>query len=57
MLYEVITMYFHAIALDQDASILTAAKNGGIKQISTVDMKQTDVLGIIQTYETIVSGE
>jgi len=51
------TMYFHAIALDQDASILTAAKNGGIKQISTVDMKQTDVLGIIQTYETIVSGE
>lgn len=51
------TVYLHAIYLDQDASIQTAAKNGGIKKISTVDMKQTDLLGLIQTYETIVTGD
>jgi len=40
-----------------DASIRTAAKNGGISKISTVDLKRTDVLGIVQTYECIVTGE
>lgn len=41
---------------DQDASIQTAAKNGGIKQISTVDIKYSNFLGILQTIETIVTG-
>ena len=50
------TVFLHVLAFDQDASIQTAAKNGGIKKISTVDLKQTDMLGIIQTYETIVTG-
>lgn len=40
-----------------DASIQSAAKNGGITKISTVDIKQTNVLGIVVTYETIVTGE
>ena len=40
-----------------DASIRTAAKNGGITEISTVDVKQTNVLNFIYTYETIVTGE
>ncbi len=51
------TVYLGALAFDQDASIQTAAKNGGIKKISTVDMKQGNILGIIWTYETIVTGE
>lgn len=40
-----------------DASILTAAKAGGISKISTVDFKATNYLFIIGQYETIVSGE
>ena len=40
-----------------DASIKSAAKNGNIKQISTVDMKVKDVLGIVTTYECQVTGE
>ena len=40
-----------------DASIRTAAKNGGITKISTVDIKQGNVLNLIVTYETIVTGE
>ncbi len=51
------TVYLGLIALDQDASIKTAAQNGGITKISTVDMKQGNVLNIIWTYETIVTGE
>jgi len=51
------TVYLGFLALDQDASIKTAAQNGGITKISTVDMKQGNVLGIIWTYETIVTGE
>jgi hypothetical protein len=51
------TGYLGYIFLDQDASIRAAAKNGGITKISTVDIKQTNVLNIIVTYETIVTGE
>lgn len=40
-----------------DASILSAAKNGGITKISTVDIKQSNILNLIVSYETIVSGE
>ena len=51
------TGYLGALFFDQDASIRTAAKNGGITNISTVDIKCTSLLGIIVTYETIVTGE
>ncbi len=51
------TGYFGVIFIDQDASIRKAAKNGGITKISTVDIKQTNVLNLIVTYETIVTGE
>jgi len=42
---------------DADASIKTAAKNGGITKISTVDIKSSSLLGIIVSFETIVTGE
>ena len=51
------TGYLGVFFFNADASIRTAAKNGGITKISTVDMKQTNILGIIWTYETIVTGE
>lgn len=51
------TGYLGAIFFDADASIRTAAKNGGITQISTVDIKQTSLLNLIVTYETIVTGK
>lgn len=50
------TGYLNVLWFDQDASIQKAAKQGGITEISTVDLKQTDLLGIIQTYECIVTG-
>ena len=43
--------------IGSDASIKSAAKNGGISTISTVDIKQGNILGLIWTYETIVTGE
>jgi Na+/pantothenate symporter len=42
---------------NQDASIQAAAKSGGITKISTVDFKHTNILGLIITVETIVTGE
>jgi hypothetical protein len=39
-----------------DAGISTAAKNGGIKNISTVDVKFTN-LWFLQKYLTTVTGE
>ncbi|WP_053002450.1 TRL-like family protein [Kordia jejudonensis] len=44
-------------AFNEDASIRTAAKQGGISKISTVDIKVKNVLGLIVTYETIITGE
>lgn len=41
-----------------DLSIKSAAKQGGIKKISTVDFKQSMVfLYFVMSYETIVTGE
>jgi hypothetical protein len=40
-----------------NASILTAAKNGGISKISTVDVKRRNILFIVMSQETTVSGE
>ncbi len=49
--------FLGVLFFDQDASIQTAAKNGGIHKISTVDIKQTSILGLYVTYETIVTGK
>jgi len=51
------TGYLGLLFFDADASIRTADKNGGITKISTVDIKNTSLLNIIVTYETIVTGE
>lgn len=51
------TGYLGVLFFDQDASIRTAAKNGGITKISTVDIKYSSILNIVVTYETIVTGE
>ena len=51
------TGYLGVLFFDADASIRTAAKNGGITKISTVDIKQENILNLIVTYETIVTGE
>ena len=51
------TGYLGVLFFDQDASIKTAAKNGGITKISTVDIKSTSILNLIVTYQTIVTGE
>ncbi|PID28661.1 MAG: hypothetical protein CSB55_03790 [Candidatus Cloacimonadota bacterium] len=51
------TGYLGILNFDVDASIQTAARNGGIKKISTVDFKKTDLLGFVQTYTCIVTGE
>lgn len=40
-----------------DASISTAAKNGGITKIHSVDWEAKNILGIYGTYRTIVRGE
>jgi len=51
------TGYLGVLFFDQDASIKTAAKNGGITKISTVDIKSTSILNLVVTFETIVTGE
>lgn len=51
------TGFFGVLFFDQDASIRTAARNGNITRISTVDIRHGNVLGLIYTYETIVTGE
>jgi len=43
---------------DADAGMLTAAKNGGITKIATVDTKVKNTLGgLVVTYTTTVTGE
>ena len=51
------TGYLGFLFFDADASIRSAAKNGGITKISTVDIKSTSILNLIVGYETIVTGE
>lgn len=43
------------ICWGMDLSVLTAAKNGNLKRIATVDFKNTNYVFWIR-YETIVSG-
>jgi len=40
-----------------DASITTAARNGGITKISHVDYEVRNILGLIGEYTTVVYGE
>lgn len=51
------TGFFGVLFFNQDASIQSAAKAGKITKISTVDIKYGNILGLIVTYETIVTGE
>ncbi|GAB5465020.1 MAG: hypothetical protein Kapaf2KO_04560 [Candidatus Kapaibacteriales bacterium] len=51
------TGFLSVFFFNADASIRTAAKNAGITKISTVDIKMGNILGLIVTYETIVTGE
>ena len=51
------TGYFGALFFNQDASIRSAAKNGGISKISTVDIKTSSLFNLVVKYETIVTGE
>jgi len=50
------TGYFGVLFFDADASIRSAAANGGITKISTVDVKVSSLLNIITSYECIVTG-
>jgi hypothetical protein len=49
--------YLGILCFGVDASIQSAAKNGGISKISTVDYTQKNVLNLIITHETTVTGE
>jgi len=51
------TGYLGVLFFNADASIRSAAKNGGISKISSVDIKYSNVLNLIVSYETIVTGE
>ena len=42
---------------DVDAGIATAAKNGGITKVATVDVKTQVFLGLATRYTTTVTGE
>lgn len=39
-----------------DCSVETAAKNGGISQVQSVDAKVFNILGLYGTYTTVVKG-
>jgi hypothetical protein len=49
--------YLSQLCFGADASVATAARNGGITKISTVDLKTTNILGLIVKYECMVTGE
>lgn len=51
------TGFLGVLFFNADASIRTAAKNGGITRVSTVDIKQFNILNLVIVYETIVTGE
>lgn len=49
--------YLGVLCFDADASIMSAAKDGGISKISTVDFKTFNILNLYIKYECIVTGE
>ena len=51
------SLLFGFIPLSGDASISTAAKNGNIDKIATVDVTRTNILFLFQTIETKVTGQ
>lgn len=48
--------YLMMLCFGVDASVMSAAKNGGISEISTVDLKTSNILNLIVTFECIVTG-
>ncbi|RMG18827.1 MAG: hypothetical protein D6729_06350 [Deltaproteobacteria bacterium] len=40
-----------------DSSIMTAARNGGITKIGTVNHKYKNILGLIASFCTVVTGD
>lgn len=50
-------VFFGVLSFGGDASIQTAAKKAGITRVSTVDMKQSNILFIYQQFTTMVTGE
>lgn len=54
---EAETMSILALVALGDASIKTAAQNGGITQIHSIDYHYTNIVGVYQKYVTIVHGE
>lgn len=49
--------FLGALCFGVDASIQSAAKNGGITKISTVDYTNKNILNLIITHECTVTGE
>jgi hypothetical protein len=49
--------YLGALCFGVDASVQTAAKNGGISKISTVDYQNKSFLNLVITHTCIVTGE
>lgn len=49
--------YLGFLCFGVDASIQSAAKDGKISKISTVDYNNKNILGLIITHKTIVTGE
>lgn len=50
------TIWF-GLCFGGDCSVQTAAKNGGITKVSTVDVKHKNVLGIFMSKTCIVTGD
>jgi hypothetical protein len=50
------TMVFFIVSVG-DASVVAAARNGGITKIKTIDHKFVSIFGVIQKYYTIVTGD
>ena len=51
----VATSYLNLVATG-DASIAAAKAAGGISSVSSVDIQRSSILGIINTYTTVVHG-
>jgi len=51
------SIFLGVFAFGADFSIRTASKNGGITKVATVDLKASNVLGLVQTFECIVTGD
>lgn len=49
------TSYLNLVATG-DASVAAAKANGGISTVSSVDIERKSILGIINTYTTVVRG-